>query len=199
MKSYDFTLAFRLKAHDVSPEMYVDALYSCGCDDALIGVGSLGNISLNFTRDASSAVEAVSTAINDVHQAIPDARLVEATPDYVGMTEIAEVYDVSRQYVRKMVASKASDFPSPVHEGRPSLWRLADVIDWIVTNEKREISAELYEISKLNRQINIYRESVKALDSRNAAFRIDVNPLIWGNKGVGALMAAIASPVQPRS
>ncbi len=77
----------------MSPEMLA------GCDDALVGVGQPGRIALDFTREARSASEAVLSAIKDVQRAIPGARLIEAGPDYVGLTEVAEMVGVTRQNI----------------------------------------------------------------------------------------------------
>jgi hypothetical protein len=52
---YDFTLKFNLQNLQTDPKDYIEELYTSGCDDALIGVGKKGYISLNFIRESSSA------------------------------------------------------------------------------------------------------------------------------------------------
>lgn len=79
MNDYDFILKFDLPEKDADPEQFLDALYDAGCDDATIGVGQRGRISLNFIRQSTSAAEAISSAIVDVKKAIPEARLIEMT------------------------------------------------------------------------------------------------------------------------
>jgi hypothetical protein len=116
MNEYDFLLKFDLPGPDVDPEEFVNALYEAGCDDATVGIGQHGRVALNFTREAASAVDAVSSAIADVKKAIPKAKLIEATPDLVGLTDIAEILGCSRQNIRKLVIGHRSLFPSPVHE-----------------------------------------------------------------------------------
>jgi hypothetical protein len=81
VKEYSFTLKFNFTHARIDPDCYIDRLYEAGCDDALIGIGRQGCIALDFTRSASSAFEAISSAIVDVKKVIPDAILVEATPD----------------------------------------------------------------------------------------------------------------------
>ncbi len=162
MKEYVFTLKFRLGDPGANPETYLQALEENDCDDALVGVGKLGRISLNFTRQASSALQAISSAIKNVRNAIPGAVLVEATPDFVGLTDIADIYGTSRQYIRKLVFNQATAFPEPVHEGNPSLWHLADVLHWITNHDPERLDRELLEVSQLNMQINLYRACVKA-------------------------------------
>lgn len=86
MPNYDFTVTFNLPDTEPHPSHYVDVLQMNGCDDALVGVGRFGKIALNFTRDASSAIEAVYSAIADVKQAIPEAKLIEVSPDLTSIT-----------------------------------------------------------------------------------------------------------------
>lgn len=167
MNHYEFTLTFRLENLAENPEKYVEALGASGCDDALVGIGKLGSISLSFTRASKSAVKAVSTAIRDVKQAIPGATLIEANPDFVGMTDIADVYGTSRQYIRKVVTSRSRSFPDPIHEGSPSLWHLADVLGWIGVHEPEKLNRQLFDLAKLNMQINSYKAFMKASSSSN--------------------------------
>ena len=56
----------------------MDRLAEEGCDDALVGVGQLGRLALEFVREAPSADDAVVSAIEDVRRALPNARLIEA-------------------------------------------------------------------------------------------------------------------------
>lgn len=80
MKEYDFTLKYRLGDASADPENYAEALAEAGCEDALIGVGQNGRISLNFIRQAGSALEAISSAIDGVQTAIPDVSV--GMPDW---------------------------------------------------------------------------------------------------------------------
>lgn len=88
MQEYEFTLKFKLPNPGTDADIYIDALYESGCDDAIIGVGLSGLIGLDFIRGASSAYEAMFSAIKDVKKAIPQAELIEALPDFVGTTDI---------------------------------------------------------------------------------------------------------------
>lgn len=171
MNQYEFTLTFRLKNFEESPEKYVEKLGENGCDDAIIGIGKLGSIALSFNRESQSALKAISTAIQDVTKVIPSATLVEATPDFVGMTDIADIYGTTRQYIRKVVTSQSRSFPDPVHEGNPSLWHLADVLGWVNINEPKKLDKQLLELAKLNMQINSYKALLKS--SSSSDFTID--------------------------
>lgn len=77
---YEFILTFAL-ASEADPEQYLDALYKAGCDDAAVGIGKIGSIALDFTRESDSEENAVLSAIADVKKAIPGATLKKVTPD----------------------------------------------------------------------------------------------------------------------
>ena len=158
MGQYDFTLRFALGRDDTDPELCVEKLLAEGCSDALIGLGLQGRIALDFTREASSADEAILSALSDVQRAIPDASLVEATPDLVGLTDIANLLGFSRQYMRKLAVRKGSGFPPPVHEGKSAIWHLATVLSWFSDSKIREFDAALLEVAHVNMQCNLVKE-----------------------------------------
>ena len=83
MITYEFSLLFSLRSEDEDPDMYVEGLYEAGCNDATIGIGRKGLIALAFDREAESATSAIESAIRDVRKVIPQAKLIEASPDYV--------------------------------------------------------------------------------------------------------------------
>lgn len=165
MSRYDFTLKFALAREDADPEVYVEKLLAQGCNDALIGMGRCGRIALDFTREAGSASEAVLTALSDVQRVIPGARLVEASPDFVGLTDIANILGFSRQHMRKLVVNNGSRFPLPVHDGKPAVWHLATVLAWFRDEKGRELDESLLEVSRIAMQCNLAKETA-ALDSR---------------------------------
>lgn len=164
MKWFDFTLKFSLKNITSNPEDYIEKLGSAGCDDALVGIGKTGHIALDFTREALSAFDAVLSAFNDVKKAIPDAHLVEASPDLVGLTEIASFLGCTRQNIRKQVI-KSSGFPTPVHEGNPSVWHLSKVLEWFKKSGKHIIDDTIIDIARANMHFNISKE-VMELEAR---------------------------------
>lgn len=158
MAEFDFLLKFDLPDPEADPDKFVDVLYEAGCDDATIGIGQYGRVALNFTRKAASAFEAVASAIADVRKAIPEARLIEATPDLVGLTDIAEILGCSRQNIRKLMIANKSIFPSPIHEGSSAIWHLAKILPWFKAKGNYKIEDNLIEISGANMQVNIARQ-----------------------------------------
>ena len=159
MKEFNFELIFKLVDNQDSSE-YLDTLFENGCDDATISAGQLGMLSLSFTRESISAAEAVESAINDVKKAIPSAKLVEAAPDIVSISDISSILGHSRQYTRKLFNSDISSLPAPIHIGNPSIWHLSEVLDWLKSlgKQNNKINQNLFELSHITRQINIKRQ-----------------------------------------
>jgi hypothetical protein len=62
-----------------------------------VGIGQHGRIALNFIRQSESALDAVSSAIFDIKKAIPSVKLIEATPDLVGLTDVDDILGLSRK------------------------------------------------------------------------------------------------------
>jgi hypothetical protein len=88
---YEFEFRFKLPAQDADAGALVERLGAAGCEDALIGVGQPGRIALQFTREADSAKQAILSALEDVKKVIPGAELIEAGPDFVGLTDVAHM------------------------------------------------------------------------------------------------------------
>ncbi|KKX59933.1 hypothetical protein F6476_34215 [Pseudomonas umsongensis] len=73
-----FTLKYQLASDESDLDALLELLAEEGCDDALVGVGQLGRLALEFVREAPSAHHAIESAIADVSRALPNARLIEA-------------------------------------------------------------------------------------------------------------------------
>lgn len=162
MPDFEFTLRFTLPSSDVEMDELVESLYEHGCDDALVGIGQLGRIGLDFTRAAGSAHEAVLSAIADVRNAIPGVILVEATPDLVGVSEVAAIFGCSRQNIRQLIMSCPSTAPVPVHEGKSSLWHLGPLLRWLVQEKQYDVRSGLLELADATMQVNIAMDSLRA-------------------------------------
>lgn len=167
MNRYEFTLTFALPDARGDPELYLDALFEAGCGDALAGVGQPGCIALEFAREAKSAAAAVETALANVREAIPGVELIEAKPDLVGLSDVAEFLQCSRQNIRKYLVNYP-EFPKPVYSGTAVLWHLWEVAGFT----KIHIPETLAEISmttfKLNMDIQ-QRRYKKAMAKENRA------------------------------
>lgn len=155
---YQFTLHYRLAEDGQDFDGIVEKLGKAGCDDALVGTGLPGRLGLDFSREAASAEEAMKSALADVKQAIPTADLVEAVPDYVGLSDAAEVVGVSRQNLYKLMA-KHKTFPAPIHAGTFSLWHLADLMTWLQLTQDYRLEESRLEVARVAKQINLIKHS----------------------------------------
>ncbi|MBD2858907.1 DNA-binding protein [Spongiibacter sp. KMU-158] len=164
MKTFEFTLKFSIQGDKTNTDSIVEKLAEAGCNDALIGLGQSGRIALNFDREAKTALAAVSSAITDVKSAIPSARLIEATPDLVGLSDLADLAQCSRQNMRKIMLNSGQNFPAPLHEGKVSLWHLSNVLIWLRDEKHYIFDDALLEVAKITMQLNIAREA-RAMDA----------------------------------
>ena len=160
MKSYEFELKFSLPSTSQSPEFFVERLAEVGCTDALVGIGLTGRIAFHFTRDANSAFEAILSAVKNIKKAIPEAILIEAAPDLVGLSDIANILGYSRQNIRKLMMNNMVSFPTPIHEGKSILWHLSSILTWVKESNRYEIDELLLDVANTNMQLNITKETV---------------------------------------
>jgi len=165
MSEYEFTLKFRLPKADGDPAQFLQALAEAGCDDATVGIGQSGRIALAFAREADTALEAVASAVQAVHRAIPGAEFVEASPDFVGLTDVADLVGCTRQNMRKLMISNPATFPVAVHEGSQSLWHLRPVLVWFAETQKRSIDRCLIEVAEVTMKLNIAKEARRLHDA----------------------------------
>ncbi|HXQ50414.1 MAG TPA: DNA-binding protein [Stellaceae bacterium] len=156
-------MTFCLPDADADPERFLDALFDAGCDDATVGAGRRGMIALEFTREAPSADEAIRSAITGVERAIPGARLIEAKPDLVNLSDIADLVGMSRQNIRKYAAGEIrtvdAAFPAPSFSGRPApLWHFYEVAVWLVRFTELRPTPEIIEASLAACKLNLDAE-----------------------------------------
>lgn len=161
MTDYTFTLKYRLAPEDSNCAELVERLGAAGCTDAVVGTGVAGRLALAFTREAESAEAALKSALQDVKAAIPTATLIEAAPDFVGLTEVADTIGVTRQNMRKLMLSNASTFPSPVHEGSATVWHLADILEWLNAKGTYSLEHTIQDIAKTTMHINLTKATTQ--------------------------------------
>jgi predicted DNA-binding transcriptional regulator AlpA len=159
MTEYTFTLKYKLSEADCDLTELVERLGAAGCDDALIGVGQPGRLALEFTRESENAEAALMSALRDVRAAIPTATLIEAAPDFVGLTDVADAIGVTRQNMRKLMLSNPTTFPSPVHEGSAAVWHLAEILKWLSAKGTYRLEQTVREIAETTMQINLAKSS----------------------------------------
>ncbi|NOV27357.1 DNA-binding protein [Cupriavidus necator] len=165
---YAFTLRYQLPADDSDPDTLAERLYEAGCDDATVGMGVVGRIALAFDREAESAADAIVSALTDARRAMPSASLIEAAPDLVGLTDIADTVGMSRQNMRKLMLGHPASFPAPVHEGASALWHLWEVLLWM-SGKGYEIDPSLTDVAAAAMQVNLAKRAgniVPAMERR---------------------------------
>jgi len=125
---------------------------------AFFGCGNVDAEALDFTREAKSAEAAIVSALVDVKKAIPDAKLVEVGPDFVGLSDVAELIGVTRQNMRKLMLAHAASFPMPLHEGSAAIWHLATVLKWLKERGTYHIEQTVFEVAYTAMQVNLAKE-----------------------------------------
>ncbi len=165
---YIFTLKYQLNAGEHDMDALVGRLAEAGCDDALIGIGQPGRIALEFTREAATAEDAILSALDNVRSVLPEATLIEASPDMVGLTDVAALTGMSRQNMRKLMLTNADSFPAPIHEGSASIWHLAEVLAWMQSRNIYTLAQNLIEISQIAMRVNVAKEQRRLNSSPGA-------------------------------
>lgn len=156
MQNYEFSLRFDVSASDLTQDLIDDRLYAAGCDDALVRHGRNNEVLIEFNRASDSAINALLQAKQQVLVAIPSAILLEAKPDYVGPTDIAKYYNVSRQRIQAILSSTKLDVHPLTSVGNTQIFRLAKVIDAFeqigTSCEGNTVREAAYAALQLNRQ-----------------------------------------------
>jgi len=160
MNTYEFELRFSLPTTSQNPEDFVERLAEAGCTDALVGIGQAGRLGFRFNREANSAFEAILSAVKNIKAAIPQASLVEAAPDLVGLSDIADILGYSRQNIRKLMMNNLVSFPTPIHQGKTILWHLSSILSWVKESNRYEVDELLLDIANTNMQLNIAKETM---------------------------------------
>jgi predicted DNA-binding transcriptional regulator AlpA len=150
----------------------VERLGAAGCTDALIGIGQSSRLALEFTREAATAELALISALTDVKAAVPNAQLIEAAPDFVGLTDVAEVVGVTRQNLRKLMLGYGANFPLPVHEGSATVWHLADMLEWLKTKVAYQIEPATLAVAQVNKQVNLAKQALQIAPNISGAVNL---------------------------
>ena len=169
---YEFKLTYKLDPKDSDTEDLMNKIFEAGCDDAIVGFGIEGQICLDFTRAAPSAIEAIESAINAMRHALPTAKLIEIGPDLVGLTDAANLLNMTRQNMRKLMTNNPMEFPIPVHAGTTSIWHLAPILRYLNTNQRVEKKADpaLYEVAQSAMRMNFARQHAIFQEESQSSF-----------------------------
>ncbi|HEJ7033281.1 TPA: DNA-binding protein [Serratia marcescens] len=144
MALYNFTLT--LSGVTYETEGLEDALYESGCGDALIC--AYGNsVYVEFDREADSLDEAISSAVENIESAGIGAIVESIDSALVGLSDIAEITEMSRQAIAMLKDGTrgSGDFPCPLQriKGQSPLWDWANVAQWLLNNGRLKEGSEL--------------------------------------------------------
>lgn len=133
-----------------------DALFECGCDDALLCF--YGNtVYLEFDRESSCFEQALLSAIADIESSTLTVRVASVDATLLGLSDIAQRSQLSRQAIAMLKDGTRGPgtFPAPVQRltGSSPLWRWASVARWLYENGK--LSAEMAENAQIMENINL--------------------------------------------
>ncbi|WP_324701244.1 DNA-binding protein (plasmid) [Pantoea agglomerans] len=144
MALYNFTLT--LSGVTYETEGLEDALFESGCDDALICAYGR-SVYLEFDREADSLDDAIASAIDNVESAGIGATVTSVDSALVGLSDIAEITEMSRQAIAMLKDGTrgTGDFPCPIQriKGQSPLWDWADVAKWLAENGRLKAGSEL--------------------------------------------------------
>jgi len=170
-REFDFTLI--LSGVDAVDSQLEDALFEAGCDDATIST-RFGCVYVTFARQATSMLEAVLSAINDIEGANTKAEVLRVDDcSLVTQAEIARKCGRSRQVIQLYINGQRGPgkFPPPACRviDRQPLWDWCEVSQWLVENQmiREEDFAAAHDIDMINSYLDWERQ--KALSTERFA------------------------------
>lgn len=138
VQDYEFTLLL-YGISDLTEEVE-NALFEAGCSDATLSI-QYGACCLEFCRESSSLLEAIMSAISNIHLAKLKGVYVLQVDEcnLVTQAEIARRIDRSRQTISYYISGKRGPggFPPPVCHitDESPLWRWCEVSYWLAAND----------------------------------------------------------------
>jgi predicted DNA-binding transcriptional regulator AlpA len=114
-------------------------------------------------------------ASSDVRAALPEAILIEAAPDYVGLSDVADSVGVTRQNLRKLMLQHHASFPLPIHEGKAVMWHLSDMLQWLQQKMAYKVRESDLQLAEVTKQVNL----AKTLSAVNKPLMKEMKPLIY--------------------
>ena len=141
MNTYEFSLVLS-GVNENTPDLE-DTLFEAGCDDGLVCIYN-NTVYIDFMREANSYKEAVLSAIKNIESSSLNAKVISVDAgDLVGITDIAELSDISKKTISAYKDGKRGpgNFPNPLQRLKDTspLWRWSDVASWLADNGKVNI------------------------------------------------------------
>jgi hypothetical protein len=161
MNYYEFSLV--LSGVTYSTPDLDDMLFEAGCDDGLVCAYN-ETVYVTFTRESLSYKAAVLSAIKDV-ESVPLVTVMSVDAgDHVGLSDIAELSNASRQSIQLFKDGKRGkgNFPNPIErlQCKQPLWRWSQVAQWLA--EQGKIDQEICDNALVTEAFN------QALEARQS-------------------------------
>ena len=163
MNNYQFQIIFSLHSNE-DAEQYLDTLFETGCDDAVMGVGKTGYLAADFTRESSTAFDAIKSAIEAITQAIPHAKLIKAGPYIANLSEMANLFGCTKQNLSKYARGESASnepFPCSIVSGKVDYWYVLDVAIWLFKKNKLNIQDNDIDTLKAIHDLNVAIEETR--------------------------------------
>ncbi len=145
MNTFEFRLRFSVPREVDFADHEETLMDNESLDDSVFGEENSGVLGIDFRRYASSADEAIKSAISDITASIGEARFLEAQPDLVGVSDMAAYLKFTRQNMRKLTLKNG--FPDPIHDGKSAIWNFCVVIDWLEKETNTGIPMHLKDVT----------------------------------------------------
>jgi hypothetical protein len=181
MKTFHFTVAID-NFSELSEELE-DAIFECGCDDALLSVVG-GVCMLEFDREGYSLFDAIASAISDLSNSKIPLQLGSIGPgDVVSQAEFARRLNISREAVRKMFLRNIkahTSFPKPRSidlQMNSFYWSFHEVLHWLVCESPKKPKAVSEQIKETDLDYYLFikeynmRLSAKPKESGQSRFK----------------------------
>jgi len=83
------------------------------------------------------------------------------------VTDAANILDISRQYMRKILNDARFMAPDPVHQGATVIYHFSEILKCLKEANWKNIEADLLDIAETNKKINIYKQLLGSMSSSN--------------------------------
>ena len=136
MNDHTFTIRFAVPAGDL--DSLSTGIYEHIDEASLMGPDSDGTFLIEFDRQASQLAKAVTTAIEELRSALPEAVILRVEGDDLAtIAQIARRAGRSDESVRLLAGGRRGPGGFPPAAGRldarTRVWRWADVAPWFAT------------------------------------------------------------------
>jgi hypothetical protein len=131
----DYTFTLRFLARGQSADALSMSIYERIDDASLMGPDDDGSFLLELDRRSSSLPRALSAAVTELLQALPDVIVLRVEEDDLAtMADIAKLSGRSPEGIRLLVGGRRGPGGFPPAAGRidarTKVWRWADVAEW---------------------------------------------------------------------